>query len=299
MKKILLALLAVGCFLPIYSQTYYQKVPKLVPVGDGTYRILYEYVPVNERGYASPIVVGQEQTAQENAALNDEAARWARGESANNDTQKTATPVIQPIQSKREQKSKTAEKPYLSIGASLARSSFSGKEEYRGYSFKDDFSDTTPFIKAAFGTRINPNIRTEIFYQYRDEMEDEGTSWEASASLQDFGLNVFLTLNSNSKKASLFIGAGLAGTLVNPSYKVRGRDISDLYDTDLYDTDLFFTPSGYIGIEFPDASGDIITDITLFYSKTFLNRSDTIAGVKLTLEDIDSYGISVNIRFDL
>lgn len=133
-------------------------------------------------------------------------------------------------------------------------------------------------------------------------MEDEGTSagipWEASATLQDFGLNAFLTLNPNSK-ARLFIGAGVAATLVSPSYKLAGYDFSDLVDSDLFDKGWFFTPTGFIGLEFPDGSGNIVTDVTFLYSKTFLNRSDTIAGYVEKLEDIDSYGISVNIRFNL
>ena len=125
MKKILLALLAAGCFLPAYSQTYYQKVPKLVPAGDGTYRILegeYEYVPVNEQGYANPVIVGQENTHQQDAALADEAARWARGEStttpkpaAPQKPQTVPTPKEKPVPQNKTSLA-TTNRPYVSIG---------------------------------------------------------------------------------------------------------------------------------------------------------------------------------------
>lgn len=298
------------------SNTYYQKVPKLVPVGDGTYRILegeYDYVPVNEKGYANPVIVGQKKTYQENAALMDEAARWANGETVNKEQPRPHTLPAQiqtrPVREvlaeeptkKLAEKSKTST-PYLSLGVSMARSSFSAKEEYGGHFSSDTFSDTTPFMKVAYGGSLNSYLRTEIFYQYRSEVKDEGMEsgvrWEAAAKMQDIGLNAFLTLNPASKN-HLFVGIGAAATLFNPSYKLNGHDFNDLVDSDLFNQGWFFTPTAFIGLEFPDSSGRIVSDITFFYSKTFIEREEVIAGFSEKLEDVKSYGVSVNIRFNL
>lgn len=298
------------------SNTYYQKVPKLVPVGDGTYRILegeYDYVPVNEKGYANPVIVGQKKTYQENAALMDEAARWANGNAAYQEqpqpaaaparVQTQTAPEI-PAEEPAKNSAATAKKgaPYLSLGVSMARSSFTAKEEYNRYSSSETFSDTTPFIKVAYGGQLSPCLRTEFFYQYRSEIKEEGMTdgvrWEASAKMQDIGLNAFLTLNPASKN-HIFVGVGAAATLFKPSYKLNGYNFDDLMDSDLFKQGWFFTPSAFIGLEFPDSSGRIISDITFFYSKTFIDREETFAGVSEKLEDLKSYGVSLNIRFNL
>lgn len=314
MKKILLALLAAGCFLPAYSQPYYQKVPKLVPAGDGTYRILegeYEYVPVNEQGYANPVIVGQENTHQQDAALADEAARWARGEStttpkpaAPQKPQTVPTPKEKPVPQNKTSLA-TTNRPYVSIGAAGMSSSLSlSNESAFSQYMENSLSSMQAGIKATYGAHLSAWTRTEVFFQWRGEMSKSGQfraplsrySYTSKVQMWDVGANAFLYANPYSK-VRFFLGAGIAATRVQPKFSVNGTDINDLkvtisgrtYRFELFKSKFAFTPSAFVGMEFP--LGDKTDmDIIAFYSQTNIDADG--------IDRIKTFGVAANVRFN-
>ncbi len=271
MKKLLLvAVFGVAACLS-YSQenatetTYYQKVPRLVKQADGTYKTSDEYyfVPVSSNS-----------TAQKGDNLNTKG----------------------PEKTHRE----NSEVPYLSLGVSYGRAKSHAKAEFMGYTDEGTlFKDWQPAFKAAFGTQINPYFRMEVFYQYRTKIQesdyDSDDAITVGAKMQDIGLNAFLTVNPASTQARLFCGAGLAATRVKPIWKDNGIDISEW----LWEHDYFVTPTGFIGIEWPDENNKVVMDITAFYSKTFINKGFNSGGVDFKVKDIVSYGVQLNFRFNL
>ena len=319
MKKILLTLFVAGCFLPAYSQTYYQKVPKLVPTGDGTYRILegeYEYVPVNEQGYAPAVIVEQEYTNQQNAALAAEAARWARGESAT--TPKPVSAPAQQPQTVSAPKEKTVPqnktslattgRPYVSIGAAGMNSSLSLSDESAFYTYMENsLSSMQPGIKATYGAYSSDWTRTEIFFQWRGELSKSGQfraplsqfSYTAKVQMWDVGANAFLYANPYSKMR-FFLGGSLAVTRVRPKFSINGIDINDLevrsdsgesvpYRFELFKSKLAFTPSIFVGMDFP-LDDKTTMDIIAFYSQTNIDTDG--------IDRIETFGVAANVRFN-
>lgn len=185
----------------------------------------------------------------------------------------------------------------MSVGVSLAKNTATEEESLAGVSVKTKYTDTQPNFKVAYGSQFNPYFRMEVFYQYRNKIQDEGKisgiPWEATAKMNDLGINAFVAANANNK-ARFFIGAGLAATRVQPTVKVYG-----IKSDELFESGWFATPSGFIGIEFADNSGHIVTDITAFYSKTFINKEYTDSGYTDTFKDIVAYGVQLNFRFNL
>ncbi len=255
-----------GIAISAYAQedetTYYQKVSRLVEQADGSYKPTDEY-------YFVPV--------------------------SNNST-------IQNLNTKELPKThqENSEVPYLSLGVSYAEAKVHAKEEYGEDTTEGTlFKDWQPVFRGAFGSQINPYWRVELFYQYRTKIQesdyDGGYATTIGAKMQDIGLNAFLTVNPASTQARLFVGAGLAATRVKPIWKANGIDISKV----LWDNDYFVTPTGFIGIEWPDENNKTVMDITAFYSKTFINKGFNYSGWDFKVKDIVSCGVQLNFRFNL
>lgn len=245
--------------------TYYQKVPRLVKQADGSYKPTDEYYFVPVEKEKNPVASTQLREAK---ATDEERAE--------------------------------KEHPYLSLGVSYAKAKAHAKAEFAGDTEEGTlFKDWQPAFKGAFGSQINPYLRVEVFYQYRTKIQesdyDGGYVTIMGAKMQDIGLNAFLTVNPASTQARLFVGAGLAATRVKPIWKTNGIDISKV----LWDNDYFVTPTGFIGIEWPDENNKTVMDITAFYSKTFINKGFNSGGMDFKVKDIVSYGVQLNFRFNL
>lgn len=188
---------------------------------------------------------------------------------------------------------------YISFGESIAKSKATAKVSMAGVHKNDNVIDDKQIaLKAAFGAQFSPAFRAEVFYQYRTEIEKSdiggGVLSDVSAKMQDIGANVFYTFNPQNR-VHVFVGAGLAATRVHPEWEANGVDLSGY----LWGSKFFATPTGFLGVEFTDKNNLPVMDLSLFYSKTFINESFNIAGVNYKIKDISSCGLAFNFRFHL
>lgn len=150
LATVFMTIVAVFVSFPLAAQenVYYQKVPKLIPQADGSYRVNtdeFYFVPVSK--------------PQEPASTQTEKV------TSQNDlgTIVSQQPVSMVVE---KNKDLPGSKPYISVGIALMKSQVN---------LDDDFSvadstiieDTKPTFKLAFGERISPYLRLEAFYQYR------------------------------------------------------------------------------------------------------------------------------------
>ena len=259
MKKLILALLAAASLpsFPLAAQdnVYYQKVPKLIPQADGSYRVdtdEFYFVPVSKPDTAP---VGTKPA-----------------DSSNFSTLVSQQPVSMVVE---KDKDLPGAKPYISLGASLLKSTANLDDDYAVYD-TSVIEDTKPAVKVAFGEKISNYVRLEVFYQYRQKIADTYYGANVKAQMQDIGANLFVYANPQDK-TRLFIGAGIATTKT----KVQLDDLSA--------TKWFPTPSYFIGIETP-LSPKTDVDFTVFYSHTIVHKWD--------VQNVESYGLSVNLRFN-
>lgn len=266
MKKIFFTLVA-ACFttLPLVAQNnvYYQKVPKLIPQADGSYRVNtdeFYFVPVEQPQPSTPTTSsapqGEEPTGQQN----------------NLGTIIEQKPVSMVVE---KNKYVPGAKPYISLGVALLHSKANLDDDYAA----DDTSvitDTKPAFKFAFGERISTYVRLEAFYQYRQKIDDTYYGINVSAQMQDLGANLSVYANPKDN-TRFFAGLGIAGTRT----KVQASNLSA--------TKWFATPSFFIGIETPlNSKTDI--DVTAFYSHTLVHKWD--------IQNLETYGLAINLRFN-
>ena len=254
------------------SSVYYEKVPKLIPQADGSYRVAdgeFYFVPVTKQGSANPVKSLDELPSQQEAPI----------------TQQVGTIVVEKKQNL------PGKLPYIGIGISYMRSEAELSEGITA------IKDSKPAAKIAFGGRLSPYIRLEAFYQYRSEIRD---TWyriiSVKAKMQDLGANLFVYANPQDK-TRFFAGAGIATTRVQPTAKIAGVDINDIGEqlssdpqTLLFPSKWCVTPSIFAGVEIP-VSAQTDMDITAFYSHTNIHKDD--------LRHIASYGLALNLRFNL
>lgn len=295
MKKLLFSLLFILCCLPVIAQP---NQTELVPVGDGSYRIV--------RSEDEDPTATREKELAERA----EAARWAGV--LRTDTSKPSAPsMLEDIvvetapETEQTPTSKTAPKrknrSYLSIGISGINTTVRLTEESaRFWSMARTFEDTNLGLKGAFGAWMSEHARAEIFFQKRGDVALDGSrnnfDYSAKVKMWDLGANAFLYPNPNTD-VRFFIGAGIAASLVRPKLTLNGTDINDTklviggktYRFELFESKFCLTPSGFAGVEFP-VSENIDMDITAFYSYTRINQDG--------LDSIKSFGLTANIRFN-
>ena len=263
MKRTILALF-VAAFLPSFplaaqDNVYYQKVPKLIPQADGSYRVNtdeFYFVPVSKPDTTQPAATQPQKPA----------------DSSNFSTIVSQQPVSMVVE---KDKDLPGGKPYISLGVALMKSTANLDDNY---TIPDTsiITDTKPAVKVAFGEKISNYVRLEAFYQYRQKIDDTYYGMGVSARMQDVGANLFVYANPQDK-TRLFIGAGIAGTKT----KVQLDDLSA--------TKWFPTPSYFLGIETP-LSPKTDVDFAVFYSHTIVHKWD--------VQNVESYGLSINLRFN-
>ena len=289
MKKLLFTLAAVAICFSAAAQTYHPKTVKLVPVGDGTYRIVKE-----------------DESRETELAERAEAARWAgvlqepkeeiSAPNMREDIVKEAAPLPEKPSLKRKDRS------YLSIGAAGMNTTLRLTEESADFwQMGEKFEDTQFGLKGAFGAWMSEYVRAELFFQWRGEISISGSqrniAYSAKAKMWDIGANAFLYANPQSN-VRFFIGAGIAATRVQPSMTLNGIDINvaklviggKTYRFDLFESQFFATPSGFAGVEFA-VGENADMDVMLFYSQTNVHKDG--------IDIIKSFGLSSNIRFNL
>lgn len=293
MKKLLFSLLFILCCFPVTAQP---SKTKLVPEGDGSYRI----VKIEDEDNAN----SRERELAERA----EAARWAG-------VLKTETPQPSSLSLLEDPVVETAPEPtiapkpapkrkhlsYLSIGVAGINTTVRLTEESaRFWRMGQTFKDTGFGLKGAFGAWMSEHTRLEFFFQKRGDASLNGRQnnhdYSAKVKMWDIGANAFLYPNP-SADVRFFIGAGVAASLVKPKLTLNGVDINDTkliiggktYRFELFESKFCLTPSGFAGVEFP-VSENIDMDITAFYSYTSINQDG--------LDSIKSFGLSANARFN-
>ncbi len=268
MKKIFFTLVATYfSVLPLVAQNnvYYQKVPKLIPQADGSYRVN------TDEFYFVPVEQPKTPTSSSSSALQ------AVKQQPTTQPDDLGTIIEQKPISMVVEKNKNlpGNKPYISLGLALLHSKANLDDDLAAFD-SSVLDDTKPAVKLAFGEKISLYVRIEAFYQYRQKIEDTFYRTNVSAQMQDLGANLFVYLNPQDN-TRLFAGLGIAGT------RTKGKI------ADFSASKWFTTPSFYLGIETPlTAKTDI--DFTAFYSHTLVHKWD--------IQNIEAYGLFINLRFN-
>ena len=296
MKKLILIFALTFITMDTFAQeVYYRKVPKLIPQADGSFRVAdgeYDFVPVSKDDTRKPGSIPPDQTAVTDPSQTPVELSQNKSSLGKSPQQ----PVISNLPKEDSQNSNKAvgARPYLSAGISVQHSTVYAEGKY----LKGNASDMQPAGKLAFGAWLSDYVRTEIFWQYHNRLEDHDTYGsiysETRLKMQDIGFNAFLYANPQDK-TKVFIGAGLAATRLEPTIEFNGYDINYWaqlahVNYHLFESKWCPTFSFFLGVEIP-TNDKINMDITGFYSKTNITRDD--------LKDINTYGLMVNIRFNL
>lgn len=297
MKKLLFILIFIIYCLPVTAQPATQQTVKLVPAGDGSYRI------VNTAD--EDLAAARERERAERA----EAARWAgvlREEPADVPapsmledvvvaTAPEAAPVQKPVQKRKDL-------AYFSIGAAGINTTVRlTNNSATFWNMGKNFKDTHFGMKGAFGAWMSEHARAEVFFQKRGDVSISGSqnnfTYSAKLKTWDIGANAFLYPNPQ-EEIRFFFGAGIAATLVQPTFTLNGQNINDvklnvggkIYRFELFESKFCLTPSGFAGVEFPLGENTDM-DIMAFYSYTNV-KQDGIRGIK-------SFGLAANVHFNL
>lgn len=284
-------------YLPVTAQPATQKTMKLVPNGDGSYRIV--------NSGEEDLAAARERERAERA----EAARWAgvfREDPADApapsmledvvvETEPQTAPIQKIIKKRKDQ-------AYFSLGAAGINTTVRLTDDSATFwNMGKNFKDTHFGIKGAFGAWMSEHTRAEVFFQKRGDVSISGSqnnfTYSAKIKTLDIGANAFLYPNPQ-EDIRVFIGAGIAATRVQPTFTLNGKNINDvklnvggkIYRFELFESKFCLTPSGFAGVEFPLGENTDM-DIMAFYSYTKI-KQDGINGIK-------SFGLLANIRFNL
>lgn len=297
MKKSWYTLILVACCFPLNAGAVTAETVKLVPNGDGSYRI------VNSADEDSAAARARER------AERAEAARWAgvlREEPADaaepampEDIVVVATPEAAPVQKTIQKRKDLA---YFSIGAAGINTTVRlTNNSATFWNMGKNFKDTHFGIKGAFGAWMSEHARAEVFFQKRGDVSISGSqnnfTYSAKIKTWDIGANAFLYPNPQ-EEIRFFFGAGIAATRVQPTFTLNGQNINDvklniggkIYRFELFESKFCLTPSGFAGVEFPLGENTDM-NIMAFYSYTNV-KQDGIRGIK-------SFGLAANVHFNL